>query len=322
MSFNNYLDNPEENIILAMFEEDLKDHNGNAFTVHGSAPVFKEDAVVGKYIEVPEKSYISIKNDGLAVGTGDFTLDFWAYSIGRHCAVSTVCGANGVAIFSYNDYARQKANIGYYNQGENISLPDYKSKEWAHYAFVRKNGMCYAFVNGVLQGKVNSSRDITSKTMVVNNDHADNNLGDFYDLSNYYKAVRFCAFARWTEDFEVKVPKVEKIKIVEKYQDNKGKELKVDVINYLGKGEDYLATAPVIEGYKAIGYKINGGALVSGDAVTITDVTAEHIIVFVYEVAVGDGESGGKGKCIRICLPAYICDCDCDCVEITNKCCK
>lgn len=206
MNPNDYMYNPQENVFLAMLEENLKDYNGNEFAVVGT-PLFEEDSVVGKYTVLPANSYLSIKNPGFAVGTGDFTMDTWIYNKGNYSSVSTSTRSSdlGIALWPHPYNKRTFFGSGYTGTWEKSIFMNSPLDTWSHFAVVRKNGKAYAFTNGILQGSVDLTFDFTSDTLVLNTGYSNSN--SHLAASNNYKAVRFCNFARWTEDFEVPNPK-------------------------------------------------------------------------------------------------------------------
>ena len=85
-------------------------------------------------------------------------------------------------------------------------------------------------------------------------------------------------------------------------------------------GEAFVSKASFISGYKYLGYKVDGGALVSDEKARIDSVDESgHEVVFVYKAAGssggdgdGDGDGGNNGKCC--CRPIIIYNC-CKCHE-------
>ena len=71
--------------------------------------------------------------------------------------------------------------------------------------------------------------------------------------------------------------------ITEKYQDSEGEELKADLVKYVGEDKEYSATAPEVEDYTCIGYKIDDSALISGSEVVLPNVVEDHTVTFVYK---------------------------------------
>lgn len=207
MALNDY-DNTQGNILFAPLETDLSTHQASPFSLicldGDKNPVFEQDDIVGKYVLVPERCYLDIDFDELAVGTGDFTLDFWVYFIGGYCEVANhpQRSAPGFGISPYTN----QALLGV-AQTTWLSIPvTKKPNEWAHYALVRKDGHFYTFTNGVITGSKAGSFNLQSKRMVINAGSCDA-PASYCTSQNKYKALRVSNFARWTADFTPPDPK-------------------------------------------------------------------------------------------------------------------
>jgi len=208
MAANDYMNNPEDNIILAMFEENLKDYNGNEFNATGTI-TFDEDSQVGKYMIVPKKGYLTIENPDLALGNSDFTMDFWCYNKGNFCCITTGTKGKEYGLGIEPDPMFKVAYVGAGFRFEiDLSIQDVPLNEWRHFAFVRKDGIGYVFSNGVLQTSKKAELFLDSTKLVINASYSDNPT-HFNDSENYYKALRICNFARWVEDFTPPNPDVD-----------------------------------------------------------------------------------------------------------------
>ncbi len=71
--------------------------------------------------------------------------------------------------------------------------------------------------------------------------------------------------------------------ITEEYQLADGTKIQGDIIERVLYGDDYNKTAPVLRGYRYLGYQIDGGTLTSGSAVSIIAVDQDYTVTYVYE---------------------------------------
>lgn len=319
--------NPSENIIFAPLEKDLNNYDGKSFAFETFATAtsvsFAEDSVIGKHVVVPTKSYLNISFPEIAVGTSDFTLDFWSNNEADFCSVSTVTVSAelGMSILPIAEGGMNAAFLGSGYSGPYNRIPiNYERNKWSHYALVRKDGIAYAFVDGVLQGSTGVTINLNSQTMVVNSTYA-NNPGRFCNSQNNYKNIRLCNFARWTEDFAPPIPGInqpDSFIITEKTQDENGNELEPDVTKTVADGDDFTTTAPAISGYKVIGYKVDNGTLISGGLVTLLSVDVNHTIIFIYKKDDGSGGDDGNKRCCCCTNIFHIYTCCNDGEEIKN----
>ena len=186
-------------ILLAKFEEDFFDQNNNSFTVVGT-PEFLEDSVIGKYMKVPSGSYLYIDNPEFAVGDSDFTLDAWIYYSSNYCSVSHMHLYNFSGPCIMPSFGAAFLGLGRHPY-TTVPFNENAFGKWAHYAIVKKDENLYSFIDGKLQSIVATPYAVNSERLVINTLYGDS-MGGYLAGENSYKNIRFCNFARWTEDFE------------------------------------------------------------------------------------------------------------------------
>ena len=127
----------------------------------------------GDYLSFPASS-------AMAMGTGDYTIEFWIYPVGtgNFCVIDNQ-GSGG---------AMQISRIGgvLYHGGASWSYT-FTDNVWTHIAFARVGTNLRLFVNGVLQQTQTNSNSIGSavntNTIGIRND-------DFYPLNGYLSNLR------------------------------------------------------------------------------------------------------------------------------------
>ena len=117
-------------------------------------------------------SYFAMPNNArFAFGTGDYTIEYWAWSdyelgTSHSRCVFDFTGSNGTAnthlrpeIFSSGKvFVRLGSNGGFMNSGD-FRIQNY---EWYHYAFVRSSGTTKFYINGVEVHSVSDTNNYTS----------------------------------------------------------------------------------------------------------------------------------------------------------------
>lgn len=145
------------------------DEMGNTWTSQFASISYDKQIIgasVGKF--TTPNSSISCSNPDLALGTLDFTIDFWIYPTIEKYGRQTIFSAGTEALMSmdyglhidsqrylYIGYRSSSSNqYGNYNYCGDLGLP---FDDWIHVAVSRKNALVRVFVNGVLQNTLNVS---------------------------------------------------------------------------------------------------------------------------------------------------------------------
>ncbi len=71
--------------------------------------------------------------------------------------------------------------------------------------------------------------------------------------------------------------------ITEKYYSIEGTQIQADTTESVTAGADYEKNAPVLSGYRYLGYQLEGGMLQTGATVSIPDVNNNYTVIYVYE---------------------------------------
>lgn len=184
-------------IALLHFDEDFTDENTNNVWTNSGCTIDKTQPKFGDgCLHIQSKGSLRCKNDQFAFGLGDFTIDFWMYSISGNGGFSSSAppGVGGILLNS------DCVLVG----SRSISLNNntFLIKQWAHYAIVKKVDTIYYFVNGAL---IKSAQFTSALLNVSNNTIAINTRypsdGSYNQGENYYDEFRVSNVARWTSDF-------------------------------------------------------------------------------------------------------------------------
>ena len=115
----------------------------------------------GDYLDIPSST-------AFGYGTGDFTIEFWAYFTSISGSVPNLLDqrSGGHAIVPTIYLGGGSLNY-YVNAGLRIDGPTVQANQWYHIALCRSTGLTKMFANGVLQGSFSDSFDyITSPVRV------------------------------------------------------------------------------------------------------------------------------------------------------------
>jgi hypothetical protein len=148
------------------------DSSPNNFPI--SANIIKhstDQAVFGntsfRFIEDTQTRLV-IDNSALTIGTNDFTIDFWFYSLGDQ-SYSAFFSYGGNTPFSFKGDETDPARI--YVYGNNLSSTNFSETiptgEWRHLALERYNGVLYGYINGVKKLTKTYNEDISGQTDVT-----------------------------------------------------------------------------------------------------------------------------------------------------------
>lgn len=142
-SNNNFTITPNGNVNI---RTDQKKYGNSSIYFDGS----------GDYLSIPS-------NTAFGFGTGDFTIECWIYytgGTGLKCFLTT--DLDGIVNYIYYGLTNvdKKLYIYNWNNGTVLSTNTSISNDiWQHHAIVRKNGILYLFLNGIIIGQVNWNVD-------------------------------------------------------------------------------------------------------------------------------------------------------------------
>ncbi|MEA4835189.1 MAG: hypothetical protein VB133_08645 [Anaeromusa sp.] len=181
--------------LLLHFDGNFTDESGTVWTNSTACTTDATNKVFGSAgLYAPAAHCLMTTNAALAVGTGDFTIDFRMKYVSGYSGVSSGA-SSGVGIFIQSDF------IGLGNGGSFTAIttsPGFIAGSFAHYALVRKSGTCYWFVNGMLKATTAVSDAINTASIAINARYGPgNNRGG----AAYYDEFRFSTTARWTSGF-------------------------------------------------------------------------------------------------------------------------
>jgi hypothetical protein len=188
-------------VALLHFEDGLKDECGGAWTATGNAVVSTDQKVDGNSsLFTPAGSFIkSAANSNYAFGSGDFTIDFWMYYESGYSGVSSAM-SSGIGVFIQPDIIQFGAATTAVPLITNA--PGFVLNKWAHYALVRKSGIVYWFVNGILRTTISGASNISVNQFVIN---ARYGSGAYVGGTAYYDEFRISNIARWTSNFNSEI---------------------------------------------------------------------------------------------------------------------
>ncbi len=86
-------------------------------------------------------------------GSGDFTVEFWAWTTSTPGSTNMMVGGNGANNFVMGINTGTKLGIGIggsYTKTATLEIPGGAIAQWNSYAYCRKGGQGYLFVNGIL----------------------------------------------------------------------------------------------------------------------------------------------------------------------------
>jgi len=186
-------------LALLSFNGDYTDLTGKIWTgsdsyvAGGSAKVGTGSAAFSA-----TNKYMYCLDDSFALGIGDFTYDYWMYRTSGYVGMSGVGaeGKYGITISSDNVFYGLSGTVA---TGLGLSSGASTAYVWRHYALVRKDGVFYYFVDGVLKWTYSATTcNITSRGISVNTRYYGSST--YYGVG-YYDNFRISNIARWTEDF-------------------------------------------------------------------------------------------------------------------------
>jgi hypothetical protein len=147
----------------------------------------------GDWLQIPP-------NVPTVLGTGDFTIEFWARFSGFYNFITIVSSTRGANGFRFNIGSQASAQIVWYAngaervRGTTSMLPDV----WYHIAFVRYNGVLKGYLNGVQDGTTYTD-SINYSTPVIRIGNLETGGEEFNGFMDDLRITR--GYARYTANF-------------------------------------------------------------------------------------------------------------------------
>lgn len=202
-------------VLLAFQDNNLKDRSANNYTI---TPIGTPKILLSPFTSVPYNSSVHggsayfdgsgdyltvVPSANLALGSGDFTIEFWWYptptAFGSHWLMHSYApgSADSSGAFSIISYVNGTIDLNiagaYVCTSGNISS---SSNAWVHLAYVRQNNSVVCYVNGVAKTPAGNSVPLTKQHF---------RLGAAYDGLNtameYFSNVRLSSVAVYTSNF-------------------------------------------------------------------------------------------------------------------------
>lgn len=206
MAGNDYGNNPSNNLLLAMFDEDFNDYNGLVPAKSNDCKIVSDQCPPQANQSLYTGSQSFVKYDIKPVGISDFTLDFWILYKSGYSGITTATTYSEYGVIANDDNIWLGNGNSPSNQFIIIDRSAFKKDVWAHYAVIREGYNLYYFIDGILQKNVTTTQilNLTSTQLLINGEY----VNAWFGGAAYYKAVRLCNFARWTADFAVPKPRM------------------------------------------------------------------------------------------------------------------
>jgi len=198
--------------------------NGTSAAIYDSAMLFNYESVGNASLASNIKKYgnsslffdgsgdylVSPSNLNLLFGTGDFTIELWAYPItGSNNGLFQISGTAGgfvttglniaIVLASNNNVQVNINNSNYITSTNNV----FPHNSWTHLALVRSSGVCRLYINGVLNttigssGAISDTSNYTGTNMVIGGYHSSP-----YVWNGYIDDLRITrGVARYTANF-------------------------------------------------------------------------------------------------------------------------
>lgn len=143
-------------------------------------------------------------NANLALGSGNFTIEFWWYPYssvfnGGHWIINSYTPGSADATGAFNLYAFVNATVDFNIAGVavcNTGVMSQYVNTWVHVALVRNNNVVTCYINGIAKSSGNNSTSLTKQYF---------RLGAAYDglntASEYFSDVRLTNTAVYTSNF-------------------------------------------------------------------------------------------------------------------------
>jgi Concanavalin A-like lectin/glucanases superfamily len=165
---NRFVDNSTNSIALTP----TGSPSVQAFSPFAPATAYGVSSVGGSTYLNGSTDYLTLPSStNFAFGTGDFTIEFWAYFTSSSSSVpgnviSTNTNSTGLSIYIVST-AIQLAR--YLVGGDLTASSNIKINQWTHYAITRSSGTAYIFVNGVLLASGSVSTSYNQNGLLIGN---------------------------------------------------------------------------------------------------------------------------------------------------------
>lgn len=190
----------DANTVLMLHCEDYTDSSKNNLSLATSGSVSLVDGKFNKAFYL----YGGYVRGSYALGSGDFTIDFWIKRLANSNYWNRICtcGEDSTTGGWYLDFQGGGTNkirmcttggsSGYLCDTEAFQL-----NVWTHIAYVRKSNLLYLFKNGSLITTSETNANFTSNVFYLGYD----GYGAGSPLYGYLDEFRISNIARWTENF-------------------------------------------------------------------------------------------------------------------------
>lgn len=194
----------DENTLLLLHGEDLTDSSpkGVAITNNGVSVSSAQSKFGGKSLYFNGTSRLQTDGSIFNFGTGDFTVDFWAYKQSGNGGFYLSPGVTGgmmIGPYTGNSFGLGREAVAW---DVTMDFSDAANNVWNHIAVVRKSGTLYMFLNGRKVGSVSNTQSYSMNggklTIGVQSYEM---YGNQYAFTGYIDEYRISNIARWTENF-------------------------------------------------------------------------------------------------------------------------
>jgi len=145
----------------------------------------------GDWLQIPP-------NVPTVLGTGDFTIEFWARFSGFYNFITLLCSTRGANGFNIGSQASAQI-VWYANGAERVrGTTSMSTNVWYHIAFVRYNGVLKGYLNGVQDGTTYTD-SINYSTPVIRIGNLETGGEEFNGFMDDIRITR--GYARYTANF-------------------------------------------------------------------------------------------------------------------------
>jgi hypothetical protein len=144
-----------------------------------------------------------LSTQNLAFGTGDFTIECWAYINSLAATAPIICLGDDAAANGVLFYVNTSGRIGVYGGGAVIAVGTTQTVttgSWFHLAVSRSGTSLRLFVNGTNDGSATNSTSFANSA-VIGAEIFSSSIGA--QLNGYIDDLRITKFARYTANFSV-----------------------------------------------------------------------------------------------------------------------
>ena len=166
---NRFKDNSAQNFTLTIFGTATSVQRFNPF---GASTAYSTSVIGGSgYFDGSGDSLTTASNANFGFGTGDFTVECWAYPLAS-TAQRLVFFDNDI---NNLDIGFSPANtFQYYNGSVNNTGISAASRQWFHFVASRTSGTTSVYINGVRTNNITDSTDTTTRAVQIGNSPSSN----------------------------------------------------------------------------------------------------------------------------------------------------